>query len=552
MKNIIFVGYRNNAKGNLFYLLILLFLLFGNLFAQQINNLQIIWQKTSPRNVLNFGRSISSGDLNGDGFSDIVIVGDSLYGGDTYTVKAYIYYGGLLFDTIPDLIIARPESTGFMDATVVKDINNDGYDDLVLGSQHINEISIFFGGNPMDTICDYRIRGPHSGSLFGQAISSGDVNGDGYSDLIVGAYGAAPMPGGYLMGQVFIYFGGPNFDTIPDVILNGGHHNDQEGFGSDIGYCADVNSDGYDDVIIGACNFGLNHGRLYVYFGGNPMDTIADVTMMGEGVNHFLGRFAMSSIRNLINYDYAIIGTPLWPYGFPNIGNGKIYILFGGIPMDSVPDVYMTGRTSISGLSQSLSRAGYISSFFSDAIISGVPRESNYIGYAYIWLGEPNLDTIPDAWLRGLQYDDGVGWAVATAGDVDGDGRDEVMISNYASNFTPKRVWVCKYTGVGIEENRQPFSAIRLLLEVYPNPVKAVLRVSCPWSVKEIKVYDIAGKIIKTLKVDSRPNTEHREIMWNLKDENQKRVANGIYFVELIAEQEKERIREIRKITIIK
>lgn len=85
-------------------------------------------------------------------------------------------------------------------------------------------------------------------------------------DLIVGAYGAAPMPGGIDMGQVFIYFGGSNFDTIPDVILNGGHCNDQEGFGAFIGQCADVNNDGYDDLVIDAVNFGACNGRLYIFW----------------------------------------------------------------------------------------------------------------------------------------------------------------------------------------------------------------------------------------------------------------------------------------------
>ena len=106
------------------------------------------------------------------------------------------------------------------------DFNGDNFDDIALGSQNgpdgYGRVYIYLGGNPIDTICDFRDRGVSGGSYFGQAISSGDVNGDSYSDLIVGLM-ELRQTRSYGKGQVYIYFGGQNFDTIPDVILNGGH-----------------------------------------------------------------------------------------------------------------------------------------------------------------------------------------------------------------------------------------------------------------------------------------------------------------------------------------
>jgi hypothetical protein len=521
-----------------------------NLFAQQTNNLEIIWQKTGSEYSHNFGLSLSSGDFNNDGFSDVIVYGDS-----DYTHKAYIFFGSQQFDSLPDVVISSDTTWGFILVKGIGDINNDGYDDIAFGNQNgpdgYGRVYIFLGSNPFNTICDFQIRGPHYASLFGQAISSGDVNGDGYSDLIVGAYGASVPPVGYLAGKVYIYFGGPSFDTMPDVILKGGHHKNEECFGADLSNCVDVNTDGFDDLIIGAYGFGMCHGRLYIYYGGNPMDSIADVTMMGEGPYQFLGWDAIGGLKKVDDYDCAITGAICWPNGW-SVGNGKIYILFGGNPMDSIPDLSIIGRTPTSGLSQSLSRTGYLSTIQNDALISGVPREDNLKGYAYIWRQDPYFDTIPDAWIQGTQYDQGIGWNVTSAGDFDGDARDEIMISNYASGTVPNRVWVCKYTGVGIEENYLPISSVRLPLEVYPNPVRSVLRVRCPFSVQDMKVYNIIGDVVKILKVNSRQNIENREIIWDLMDENSRRVANGIYFVEVIAENNGGMLKGIRKIEVVK
>lgn len=557
------------SKKNLVYFLILLFNL-TNLFAQQTNNLQIIWQKTSSESVFTFGRSISSGDVNGDGYSDIIIIGDSVLSqpGHPYLGKCWVFYGGPIIDTVPDIQLLNTEQTLFTSLHSC-DINGDGYDDVILGAalnaNVCGEVLIFLGGNSMDSTADYILRGS-TGPFdcnFGNAVSSGDVNGDGYKDIIVGASGWNDN-----RGRVYIYFGGPNFDTIPDVILNGGHYNEYEQFGSSVSGSGDVNNDGYDDVIIGARTFGmLLQGRIYIYFGGNPMDTSYDVAMMGEGRLQTIGEFGIDFIRNYQTFDYAIIGSPLWgpesPLGYTP---GKIYVLFGGREMDSVPDIVMIGRTNSSWLGFSVSRAN-ISNQMSDAIIAGAPTEpyppsdSNFLGCAYLWRGEPYLDTIPDAWARGVEYRDYMSaWQVASAGDVDGDGRDEILVAwRGPSSFTGRRVLVCKYTGVGIEENRQPLTAIRLPLEVYPNPARGVLRICCPLSVREVKIYDVTGKIVKTLveQRGSEKEAESREIRWDLRDEKQRRVANGVYFVEVMISEERaagseQRIREIKKIVVTK
>jgi hypothetical protein len=514
--------------------------------AQETHNLEIIWQKTGDTTFLSYGfLPTTSGDVNGDGYCDILYYGNER----SWAGRAFLFYGGNNLDTIPDAVFSN--SNGY-DAICMGDFNGDNFDDVALGSQNgpdgYGRVYIYLGGNPIDTICDFQIRGPQGGSLFGQAISAGDVNGDSYSDLVVGAYGAAPRPGAFGMGQVYIYFGSQNFDTIPDVILDGGHQGQYEGFGTTVGSGADVNRDNCADLIVGAPDFGSGgEGRVYIYYGGNPMDTIADVTMIGEYANQNLGLAGLGLIINRFDYAYAVFGDPFWPPGV-YLGPGKVYILFGGNPMDSIPDVWMIGRTDTSCLGTWTASAGNLNLDNYDEIISGAPWEGYLKGAAYVWLSGMFLDTTPDAWIKGVQYDDDIGRRVTSAGDVNSDSIDEIMVSNYASNFTPKRVWVCKYTGPGIEE-RPTQGAICLPLEVKPNPARSVVRIRYPSSVQEIRIYDISGKIVKVLDVDKIPKSGQYEIRWDLRDDNQKKVATGVYFIEVKAE---DKVSEIKKITVVK
>ena len=522
---------------------ILFSLLFLTGFAQETHNLEIIWQKgvVDPAFFV-YGFDLGAGDFNGDGFSDIVVQGDSKpYPGVS---KAYVFFGGNPFDTIPDLVFAGDTMRWgwhFNRSRGIGDINGDRFDDLAIDSRtepdYHCRVYIFLGGNPMDTIWDFRMTGPPGSIEFGWSFGTGDVNGDGYSDLLVGDYRAR---GGW--GAVSIYLGGPNFDTIPDVILNG-----EGGFGTTVAGGGDVNGDGIEDVIVGAGNFG-SKGRIYIYFGGNPMDTIYDVAMSGEAGDE-LGWDGVDFLRNQADYDFAITGTQFWNgYGYLP---GKIYVLYGGEPMDSIPDVWMTGREDTSGLGTSLCNAGFTSRTEASDLFAGAPDENRYSGRAYLWLGGVLLDTSPDAWVGGQGF---TGMRVATAGDVNGDGKDEVMVSN-PTVYGGWKVWVCKYTGPGIEERWTP-DAKRFTLEIEPNPCKTHSAIRFTLNVKSrvsLKVFDIKGTLVKVLnKLEDMFESGKYEIKWNLKDDTQKKVPTGIYFLRATIDNEQEIIKEINKITVVK
>ncbi|MBK8382126.1 MAG: FG-GAP repeat protein [Ignavibacteria bacterium] len=168
------------------------------------------------------------------------------------------------------------------------DVNGDGFNDIAVGAPYNNaggsaagRSYIYFGGTILNNTADVVLTGKVSSEFFGISVSSaGDVNGDGYSDVIVGAYGNNTL--GSFAGRVYVYFGGINVDTVADVIMTGAASGDQ--FGISVSSAGDVNGDGYSDVIVGA-NFndsaGATSGRAYIYLGGSIMNNIVDVIMTG-------------------------------------------------------------------------------------------------------------------------------------------------------------------------------------------------------------------------------------------------------------------------------
>jgi hypothetical protein len=343
-----------------------------------------------------------------------------------------------------------------------------------------------------------------------------------------------PPGGRYGMGQVLIYFGDTSLSTIPNVDLNGGHDNDLEGFGSTVAGGGDGNGDGFDDIIVGAGNH-TGGGRVYIYFGGNPMNTIYDVAMSGGEQGH-VGWCGGGFLKNRGDYDHALIGNELWR-GSGDDSQGKVCVLFGGPNLDSVPDAIMVGRTDTSRLGSCVASGFFDNDMFGD-ILAGAPTEPNnnrFAGSAYLWLGGMPLDTTPDAWMKGTHLLEGIGWMIASAGDVDGDGKDEIMVSNYTSPIEPKRVWVCKYTEQRIEE-RGTQNAIAMTLEISPNPAKSFLAILLPLTAdrQTIKIFNVSGKLVKVIDNVKSTQEHKQELRISLKGINP-----GIYFLKLGKETKK-------------
>ena len=384
-----------------------------------------------------FGNSVSTaGDVNGDGYSDVIVGAYGNDAGGNDAGRAYIYFGGSAMDNAADVILTG-EATGDSFGNSVftaGDVNGDGYTDVIVGAyyndaggSYAGRAYIYFGSSTMNNTADVTLTGEAAGDYFGNSVSTaGDVNGDGYSDVIVGAY--FNDAGGSEAGRAYIYFGGSSMDNTADLILTSAAANDW--FGASVSNADDVNGDGYSDVIVGAYGYNSGTGRAYIYFGGTSMNTVADVVLTGDNIFDWFG-YSVSTAGDVNGDGYSdvIVGAP---YNSPGgIQTGRGYIYFGGTSMDNVADVILTGSASGDLFGLSVSTAGDVNGDgYSDVIVGAFQNDAGGAdaGRAYLYTNTLTGTDIPDEFFTGEATNDYFGASVSTAGDVNGDGFDDIII----------------------------------------------------------------------------------------------------------------------------
>lgn len=470
-------------------------------------------------------RCASAGDVNGDGFKDIIA------GSPCGRGYVKIYFSSSDFDTVADLkIIGEDEGpyghyTSFgTTVACAGDVNKDGYDDVIVGATSAynpnngadwaGKAYIFLGGNPMDTTADVILQDSDYLYFFGHSLgSAGDVNNDGYDDVIVGANLGWWCDG---CGFVYIYFGGEDMDSVCDVYFQGAF-GDQ--MGESVAGIGDINSDGYDDVLIGSSKAGeyWGTGKASVFFGGDPMDTIPDFTFWGDSIEfrNFGRNVALAGDVNSDDVPDILMGN-----------TKKTKLFFGNSVLDT--NSYITLPVGCS-----ISSAGDINlDSYSDVIASDDKfPQSTYIFYGGIDMNE-EADIILKAEDTTLA---GFGIKIADLWDINRDGYNEIMISSSGDTLRQGIIFIFTANPTSIKEpigvdEKSSFS----LSHNYPNPFNHFTSISYFFNSSskksvQLRIYNILGEKIKTLVDEYRESGEHRAI-WDATDDSGAKVASGVYF----------------------
>ena len=341
-----------------------------------------------------FGSVVNgAGDLNNDGYADLLI-GAWGYSGNTGKVYLYMYgMNGTLFN---DLTITGEATNTFLGFSVSSagDVNGDGYSDVIVGafgySSYTGRAYIYYGGSSMNNASDVTFTGEAVSNYFGYSVSlAGDVNGDGYSDVIIGASTYSSNT-----GRAYIFYGGSSMNNAADVTFTGEAVSNY--FGCSVSSAGDINGDGYSDVIIGANTYSSNTGRAYIYYGGSSMNNAADVTFTGEDVSNYFGcSVSLAGDVNGDGFSDVIVGA----FGY-SMNTGRAYIFYGGFSMNNIADIIVTGE-SVNDYGRSVSSAGDVNGDGLSDIIFGAYNYNTGTGRSYVYFSSfpnvhPNIVSVKD------------------------------------------------------------------------------------------------------------------------------------------------------------
>ncbi len=503
--------------------LFFLFIIYINVLAQ--DTLHLITSLSGDRKGDCFSVVAGLNDINGDGYGDFLVGAP----GGNY---AKLYLGGEPFDTVAFMHLSPKGSAAFGEtAAGGGDLNGDGYADFIVGAPYSSsgppdyyersgKVFVYFGGPQMNGEANLILEGSGWYYHFGSSLSiAGDVNGDGFKDIIIGA----PRDDIDGRGRVYIYFGGPNMDNIPDVYLEG-----QEGadaFGFSVSGCGDANKDGYDDILIGACQWGAvkDIGKAYLIYGGKEINLLYSTVFIGDSTKQELGRFVagLGDINDDGFFDIGILGL-----GYARIISGNGFSMF--FEMNGSPEI--GAFVNISGIDD------LNNDHFNDFLISTVQINDSLTGGVFVFFGKLNMDARPDIGLGGRLLPSCFGSSISYSGNLDGN--KFILIGDDQGDGLngPGIVYIYSYEKDNhVDDYQYHRPELFHLNQNYPNPFNSSTMLSYEINVPcflKINIMNCHGFSIKKLFFGQR-NTGYYSTEWDGTDEYNIPVCSGIYLARI-------------------
>ncbi len=379
-----------------------------------------------------FGYAIDlMGDLDGDGVPDILVGSpEANPSGMMHAGVAYVFSGatGQKIWEVPGQ--DAQDQCGFSVAAA-GDVDGDGIDDMIIGAPYADFSGLVDAGaayvlSGADGAIIWKLQGDQSFSLYGFSVASaGDLDGDGICEIIVGAP-ETEVNGMVGAGSVFVYNG-----ATGGLIYRFDSPAEKWWFGSAVANAGDVNADGYNDIVVGATFADVINGRdnagaaavfsgadgqlLYQVDGQEPTDMLGNAVaglgdLNGDGYDDFAAGVYLASPNN-------------------TIGAGAVYVLSG---YDGSLLHLFQGEQEWEKLGWSVRSAGDVTGDGVNDIITGAPI-TDYLGMVDAGKVEVYDGVSGQLVARffGNEPDGRLGFAVAPGGDLDGDGHAEVLISEH-------------------------------------------------------------------------------------------------------------------------
>jgi hypothetical protein len=380
-------------------------------------------------------------DVNGDGYADVLVGGDN---------AAYLYLGSATgLSSSPDLTLLVPGSGNYgCSVASAGDVNGDGYADVIVGDDYVNGFvgrAYVYLGSPtgLSSSAAVTLNGLEgSDTFYGNAVASaGDVNGDGYADVIVGDSVAGDEP-----GSAYVYLGSAAGVAASPAVTLLSPGNVTDFFGDSVASAGDVNGDGYGDVIVGA-QLGADNmnGAAYLYLGGAAglASSPAAILVSPAGTNGGFG-WSVASAGDVNGDGYAdvIVGAYTANGGtiYNSVGEADVYLGgAGGLalsPAVTLPAPDGVSRAGGEEFGWTVAGAGDVNDDgYADVVVSIESDEDFSPSYAYVYLGSASGPAAsPSVPLMGPAGADGSGFGyfAAVVGDVNGDGRADIVIGDVA------------------------------------------------------------------------------------------------------------------------